>query len=261
MLGCHGFCTHSDRTTDTVNVNISAVPEELKIERFENEEGNFVEVHNQGERLVVGASSEAEAKALVLSWQQAMKRKVEEEEAARARAEEAQERARKEAAEEERRQHEEDERLARAAALAKAEEEVQERRAAQERQRLEEELARRERAAREEMELKAKEERRSALVSFLKEFGFTSDPLDANVAKRTMMKTTYPLHCAAEAGRAPVVEMLLAEGADASRKNSAGKTAADLAQKKDKKGSHAEVLILLGSADGIGARAPGAGGA
>jgi len=246
MLGCK-ICVPSDRTTDTVKVDISELrPEEqVKIERFENEQGKFVEVHGSGERLVVGADSEAEAKELVKSWQQAMKRKMEEESAAKARAEEERVRAKLQAEGEKRRQKEEEERLLRAAELARQEEETRERRAAQERQRLEEEKAAREEELR-RLEEEAKE-RQEVLKAFLKENGFPfGAPLNANASKRTMMKTTYPLHSAAEAGRSTVVEMLLKEGAEPSLKNSSGRTAAELAQKKDKKGSHAEVLRLLG---------------
>jgi len=253
MLGCNKFCVPNDRTKDTVSVDFSHLQEqEVKIERFENEEGNFVEVHNSGERLVVSANSEAEATALVHSWQQAMRRKMQEEEAARVRAEEERERARQEAEENKRLQKLEEERLARAAEVARLEEENRQRRAAQERQRLEEELARRERAAREEERRRLEEEakeRQQVLTQFLKENGFpVGTTLNVNTSKKTMLKTTYPLHCAAEAGKSTIVEMLLMEGADSSLKNSAGRTAAELAQKKDKKGSHAGVVRALGGA-------------
>lgn len=252
MFGCKKLCLPGDRSTDTVKVDVSELVEEpqMKIERFENDEGKFVEVHGSGERLVVGADSEAEAMELVKSWQQAMKRKGEEEEAARVKAEEERVRAQQRAEEEKRQQKAEAERLARAEA-ARLEEEARQRRAAQERQRLEEELARRDQVAKEEEQRRLEEEakeRQEVLTAFLKENGFPfGAPLNVNASKRTMMKTTYPLHCAAEAGRSAIVDMLLKEGADPSHKNSAGRTAAELAQKKDKKGSHAEVLRLLDS--------------
>mmetsp|Transcript_102191 Transcript_102191/g.218819 ORF Transcript_102191/g.218819 Transcript_102191/m.218819 type:complete len:258 (+) Transcript_102191:77-850(+) len=250
MLGCSKFCVPSDRTRDTVRVDVNELLEEsqTKIERFENDEGKFVEVHGDGERLVVGANSEAEAKALVKSWQEAMKRQTLEKEAA-ARAEEERVRAKQQA--EEMRRQEEAEHLARAKEMQRQEEEARQRRETQERKRLEEELARREQAEKEEEVRRLAEEakeRQEILTAFLKENGFPfGAPLNVNASKRTMMKTTYPLHYAAEAGRSDIVEMLLTEGAEPSHKNSAGRTAADLAQKKDKRGSHAEVLRLLGN--------------
>merc|ERR1719464_1585362 len=56
---------------------------------------------------------------------------------------------------------------------------------------------------------------------------------------------TYPLHLAAELADARIVEMLLKEGVDSAQKNSSGKTAAQVAQKKDKGGSHQDVVRLL----------------
>merc|ERR1719230_1296844 len=74
-----------------------------------------------------------------------------------------------------------------------------------------------------------------ALVqAFLKEKGFKA----VDAPKRSLLRTTYALHCAAECGNERLVELLLQEGADPNQKNSAGKTAAEVAQKKSKKGSH-----------------------
>jgi len=44
------------------------------------------------------------------------------------------------------------------------------------------------------------------------------------------------------------LEYLIAEGADPTQKNSSGKTAAEVAAKKDKRGSHGGVLRALGGA-------------
>merc|ERR1712232_316293 len=86
------------------------------------------------------------------------------------------------------------------------------------------------------------EGRKLAVKAFLKEHGY------AGVAapKRTLMKTTYPLHEAAKRGDVRMASMLLEEGAIKTQKNSRGKTALQRAQQADRKGSHAEVIELLG---------------
>merc|ERR1712187_865083 len=93
-----------------------------------------------------------------------------------------------------------------------------------------------EHAQQEEQEVRTK-----AIAGFLKEHSFSS----AGGPKRSMMKTTYPLHCAAKEGNWQMVEMLLKEGVNPAQKNSSGKTAAQVAQKKYKGGSHTNVLRLL----------------
>merc|ERR1711976_209667 len=85
-------------------------------------------------------------------------------------------------------------------------------------------------------------ERTGAVAAFLKEHKFKS----TTAAKKTIMSTTYAIHTAALRGDEKMVRMLLDEGADPEQKNSAGKTAAQVAQKKDSKGSHAAVLRVLG---------------
>jgi ankyrin repeat protein len=63
-----------------------------------------------------------------------------------------------------------------------------------------------------------------------------------------MLRTTYPLHRAAELGDEKMVESLLAEGADPAQKNSSGKTAVQVANGKNKKGSHSGAMRVLGGA-------------
>merc|ERR1712061_942428 len=120
---------------------------------------------------------------------------------------------------------------------------VEEQEAAEHAQR--EEQAQREHEAAERAEAarlaEEQEVRTKAIAGFLKEHGFAS----AEAPKRSMMKTTYPLHCAAKEGNSQMVEMLLKEGVNPAQKNSSGKTAAQVAQMKNKKGSHASVLLLL----------------
>merc|ERR1712079_406840 len=108
-----------------------------------------------------------------------------------------------------------------------------------------EETVRAEAAQRAETERLAQEQERKALVTaFLKEHGYSG----VGVPKRTMLKTKYPIHTAAKTGDSKIVAALLEEGADPAQKNSAGQTAAQVAQHKNKKGSHANVLRALGGA-------------
>jgi len=100
-------------------------------------------------------------------------------------------------------------------------------------------------ARRLEAERLAREQERKALVlAFLKEHGYS----DVGTPKRTMLKTKYPIHTAAKTGDPKIVIALLEEGANPAQRNSAGKTAIQVAQQKNKKGSHANVLHALGGA-------------
>lgn len=83
--------------------------------------------------------------------------------------------------------------------------------------------------------------RKEAVAEFLDENGFSG----VRTAKRTMIKTTFPLQLAAELGDNELVLLLLEEGADPLQRDSKGKTAAQCAQRKDKNGSHAAVLHTL----------------
>jgi hypothetical protein len=85
----------------------------------------------------------------------------------------------------------------------------------------------------------APQDRKAAVDAFLAEHKFA----DINSATKSMLRTTYPLHVAAELRDRGMVGMLLAEGADPRQKNSAGKTAFQVAQEKDRAGSHVGVLI------------------
>merc|ERR1712187_716286 len=96
-----------------------------------------------------------------------------------------------------------------------------------------------------EAERSALEQERKAIVSaFLKEHGYSS----VEAPKRKMLKTKYPIHTAAKKGDPKIVAALLEEGANPVKKNSAGQTAMQIAQQKNKNGSHADVLCALGGA-------------
>jgi len=121
----------------------------------------------------------------------------------------------------------------------------------------EEELRRKE-AARSAQE-QEKLERRRALERFFLKHGFTG----VNEPRRGGCSilgaaTTYPLHCAAELAELETVEILLKEGAVEAQTNSAGKTAAQVAMRKNVGSSHDAVLLRLGKAR---VRAPRSGGA
>mmetsp|Transcript_65620 Transcript_65620/g.184786 ORF Transcript_65620/g.184786 Transcript_65620/m.184786 type:complete len:259 (-) Transcript_65620:96-872(-) len=83
--------------------------------------------------------------------------------------------------------------------------------------------------------------RKTMVEAFLREHGYTG----VDVPKRTILKLKYPIHTAAKYGNAQLVEMLIEEGADPLQKDSAGQTAAQVAQMKDTRGSHSGVLSKL----------------
>jgi len=180
----------------------------------------------------------------------------------------AQEEAPSSSAEQQRREEEEAEacRQAEAERLraeeARARQQEAEQRAAAEALRLVEEAARREAAERAEAAQRAADaefaaaearKRKAAVAAFLRENGYTNG---ASGPKKCMTKTKYPLHTAAKRGGAIMVLMLLQEGADASQKDSAGKTAAQVAQRANRNNSHAQVLGALAAAS-AGRRAAG----
>eukprot|EP00438_Fugacium_kawagutii_P012046 Skav218188 [mRNA] locus=scaffold5213:260424:266628:- [translate_table: standard] len=80
-------------------------------------------------------------------------------------------------------------------------------------------------------------ERKAVVAKFLEKYGFSG----INVAKRSLLSGShYALHKAAELADQELVIMLLAEGADPLLRNSSGRTAADVAKKRDNCGSHAD---------------------
>lgn len=179
---------------------------------------------------------EASAPALVQEEEiREAQRRSEEEEAKRRQAEEdAKEQARLLAAEEEARRRAEVERKQeeeRRRAQLKAEEEA----------RRKQEEAAQARRAEEERLAKERRRRKDAVDVFLKANKFKG----VSIAKKGMLSTTYPLHCAVEKGDVQMVDDLIQEGADRSQKNSKGRTPTQLAQKKDKQGSHAAILRKL----------------
>eukprot|EP00747_Dinoflagellata_sp_TGD_P181284 gnl/TRDRNA2_/TRDRNA2_35074_c0_seq1.p1 gnl/TRDRNA2_/TRDRNA2_35074_c0~~gnl/TRDRNA2_/TRDRNA2_35074_c0_seq1.p1 ORF type:complete len:279 (+),score=79.17 gnl/TRDRNA2_/TRDRNA2_35074_c0_seq1:43-837(+) len=84
---------------------------------------------------------------------------------------------------------------------------------------------------------------RNAVEHFLKANGFE----DVSVKRRQMLNTAYALHAAVKENNAEMIGLLLWAGADPSKKNSAGQTPRDMAEKKNKHGSHEAVLKALDS--------------
>jgi len=160
------------------------------------------------------------------------------------REEEARQRALAEAEEERRRQQEVEEERRR-------QQEAEEARRKQEEE--EEEAQRKQEAERREHERLEQEQRlkrKAALDEFYQRYGFdgVNQPRKGGACQVIKTNVTYPLHRAAELGNEQLVEYLLQEGAQVNQMNSSKLTAAQVAKKKDKDGSHAEVLRLLGQA-------------
>ena len=177
------------------------------------------------------------------------------------------EQARREAEEAQRREEEEtqcaEEEERKRLALAEAEEEQRRQQEAEEakRKQQEEEEAQRkqeaERRERERLEQEQRLKRKAALDEFYQRYGFdgVNQPRKGGACQVLKTNVTYPLHQAAELGNEQLVEYLLQEGAQVNQMNSSKLTAAQVAKKKDKGGSHVEVLRLLGQA----AKAPSGG--
>jgi len=146
-------------------------------------------------------------------------------------------------------------------AFAEAEEERRRQQEAEEaRRKQEEEEAQRKQEAdrreRERLEQELRLKRKAALDDFYQRHGFDGVNQPRKGACQVLKtNVTYPLHQAAELGNEQLVEYLLQEGAQVNQMNSSKLTAAQVAKKKDKGGSHVEVLRLLGQA----AKAPSGG--
>eukprot|EP00440_Ansanella_granifera_P041278 gb/GFBE01044764.1/.p1 GENE.gb/GFBE01044764.1/~~gb/GFBE01044764.1/.p1 ORF type:complete len:221 (+),score=85.82 gb/GFBE01044764.1/:1-663(+) len=202
---CASTCNRQDATTSTVKVDMEAMS---RCQQHAEEE---MARRREEEQRQEQARKLAEQEEMERRRQAALEQKMREQR-------EAEERARLE-----------QERLERERRL---EEERQEQR------RVAAEAAARERAEADRLE---REERERDVAAFLKQHGFAG----VDTAKKSFLSSTYALHKAAELGDVKIVAMLMKSGADVSKKNSSGKTAAQVAAKKDKKGSHAAVLSVL----------------
>jgi len=143
-------------------------------------------------------------------------------------------------------------------AFAEAEEERRRQQEAEEARRKQEEEEEKEaqrkqeaeRRERERLEQEQRLKRKAALDEFYQRYGFdgVNQPRKGGACQVLKSTVTYPLHRAAELGNEQLVEYLLQEGAQMNQMNSSKLTAAQVAKNKDKGGSHAEVLRLLGQA-------------
>merc|ERR1712004_960626 len=66
-----------------------------------------------------------------------------------------------------------------------------------------------------------------------------------NTGRKSLTKTTYPLHEAAKRNDIEMVKMLVEEGANVGQVNSRKQTASQRASREDKNGSHKEVIRVL----------------
>jgi len=83
---------------------------------------------------------------------------------------------------------------------------------------------------------------KAILDAFLASNGFDGV---SNKRRRMLRPSIYPLHLAAEKGDDQLIRLLLEAGADRLLKDSSGRTAEDVAKRKNKKGSHDEALASL----------------
>merc|ERR1712176_1374394 len=106
--------------------------------------------------------------------------------------------------------------------------------------------AQEQRAAEELRKAEEQRQREETVKEFLKENGFKGG---ADEPKRSCCSLTYPLHVAAAKGNADVIRSLLAMSADPTQRDSAKKTAEELARQRNKRGSHESVLEALNAND------------
>jgi len=105
-------------------------------------------------------------------------------------------------------------------------------------------------------ELREQRERRLALSRFYRRWGFEGpNHPRCNGCGIFGLTTTYPLHQAAELADVRVIEMLLKEGAELGKKNSAKLSAAQVARRMNSRGSHRAVLRALSAKSKVSAGA------
>mmetsp|Transcript_45044 Transcript_45044/g.113298 ORF Transcript_45044/g.113298 Transcript_45044/m.113298 type:complete len:239 (-) Transcript_45044:162-878(-) len=226
LPNCSAVCGASDPTKDTVRLDAAALAKGQALIEDENERIMKLRQEEEMARLQFEREEakrvEAEQRRLLELEQERL-----EEERKLREAREREERARRERE-------------------AQVRQEEQARREAEIR-RAREELERAEADQKAELERMAAKERdrKAAVANFLRENEFSNG---VGGKKRSFLKTTYPLHCAAKAGNARMLEMLLQEGADVLQKNSSGKTAAQVAEKANRNNSHAGAIRVLSGA-------------
>mmetsp|Transcript_58642 Transcript_58642/g.136373 ORF Transcript_58642/g.136373 Transcript_58642/m.136373 type:complete len:241 (-) Transcript_58642:257-979(-) len=215
---CGASCGWSDPSTDTVKVQapLESPSQDLSGEAAQREE-EFAAQWRASEK-AEDAQREAELEAQWNASEQ-VKRQV------------AEELRQKEEAEAARRQAE-----------LKAEQEARElaaARAAEQAKRQKEEEAR---VKAQEAAHRKVESRRKQVEAWLKEHGYSGGARDP---KKTCFKKKYPIHSAAKRGEHEIIEILIEEGANPADKDSKGKTALAIAEKKNKGSSHQGAIQVL----------------
>jgi len=71
---------------------------------------------------------------------------------------------------------------------------------------------------------------------------------NVNSEKKGMLRTSYPLHVAVEENDPNMIRLLIIAGAHTKRTDSSGRTALQLAERRNKKGSHDQVIEILKNA-------------
>merc|ERR1712014_407245 len=95
----------------------------------------------------------------------------------------------------------------------------------------------------EEEARRAAQARKDAIEKFLADHKFKG----VNTGRKSLTKTTYPLHEAAKRNDIEMVKFLVEEGANVEQKNSRKQTPSQRASQEDKNGSHQEMITMLGT--------------
>lgn len=246
---CKSCAGNGNRDTDTVKVDLN------KLAANRGKE-NHAPSPGAAEQEATRKKKEQEAAEERRRYDEQQERRRKEAEEVKRRAEE--ERTRREAELERTRREEEAARIqaweAEQAAIAekmRQEEEQkrkeEERKAAERERQRQAELERQAAAKRAEEAKRQQEEeqQKQFLRELLTQMAFKS--VNEKRVKKGLISTswTYPLHVAVEAGNLEAVHYLLWGGADPAKVNSKKLTPLQIAEKKNKKGSHKEIIALL----------------
>lgn len=223
-FGCK-TCSASDKVADTVRVVDPTLLSSMA-------EGGQVVKSARGEAETVLQEKEEEGGLHPVEEQQCAEEQQEAEECRPPREEE----------QEEAEQAEEQQRLQLEAAVA---EQARRREKAQEEEKEASECARAAREKEQQETAQAAAKAQKQVDAFLRAEGFKS----IVAPRKNCCRTSFALHRAVEENDAELVLALLRCGADQTRRNSAGQTPHELAQRRNRKGSHELILAALSSGD------------